>query len=87
MKRSAVIRLTFPTEKLAETLLKAILPETKKPTTSRSRVTIECEGKKITIRIEAEDTSALRSTINSYLRWVTLAKDTYEAAANLETLN
>jgi len=84
MKRSAVIRLELPSEKLLKILLKALLPETKKPTTSRSKVSLESEGKKLTIRIEAEDTSAFRATLNSYLRWVTLVKETYEVVVNLE---
>jgi KEOPS complex subunit Pcc1 len=84
MKRNAVINLELPSAKLLKILLKALLPETKKPTTSRSKVSVEGEGKKLTIRIEAKDTSALRATLNSYLRWVALVKDTYEAAVNLE---
>ncbi|MDH5448281.1 MAG: KEOPS complex subunit Pcc1 [Candidatus Bathyarchaeota archaeon] len=84
MKRNTVIHLELPSEKLLKVLLKALLPETKKPTTSRSKVSVEGEGKKLTIRIEAKDTSALRATLNSYLRWVALVKDTYEVAVSLE---
>jgi len=79
MNRKAVIHLEFPSEKLVKILVKALLPETKKPATSRSRVFVEGEGRLLTLRIEGEDTSAIRSTINSYLRWVVLVRDTYEA--------
>ena len=84
MRRSATIRLELASERLAETLLTALAPETKRPTTSRSRVQLEGKGKRLTIRIEANDTSALRATLNSYLRWVALIRNTYKAAANLE---
>ncbi len=84
MKRNAVVRLEFPSEKLVQTLLKALLPETKKPTTSRSKVLVEGKGKELTLRVEAQDTSALRATLNSYLRWVALVKDAYEVMAGLE---
>ena len=84
MKRNTVIYLELSSEKLLKILLKTLLPETKKSATTRSKVYIEGEGKKLTIRIEAKDTSAFRATLNSYLRWVALVKDTYDAAANLE---
>ncbi|MFQ6068287.1 MAG: KEOPS complex subunit Pcc1 [Candidatus Bathyarchaeia archaeon] len=84
MKRNAVICLQLSSGKEVEILLKALLPETKKLITSRSKVSIEGEGKKLTIRIVARDTSALRAALNSYLRWVALIRDTYTAAVNLE---
>jgi KEOPS complex subunit Pcc1 len=69
MKRTAKIDLEFSSEELVEILLKALLPEAQKPATSRSKVNIKSEGKKLMIRVEAKDTSALRATLNSYLRW------------------
>ncbi|MCK4477980.1 hypothetical protein KAU88_05590 [Candidatus Bathyarchaeota archaeon] len=84
MKRNAVIHFELASKKQLEILLNALMPETKKPATSRSKVSIKGEGKKLIIRIEAKDTSALRATLNSYLRWAALAKDTYEAAVSLE---
>ena len=84
MKRNATIAITFPTRKLARTLLAALTPETRKPTTTRSKVTIRGTGNTLIIRIEAQDTTALRSTLNAYLRWAKLAKDTYEATEDLE---
>ena len=84
MRRSATIRLELASEKLAKTLLTALAPETKRPTTPRSRVQLQGKGKRLTIRIEANDTSALRATLNSYLRWVALIRNTYKATADLE---
>jgi len=84
VKRKAIICLELPSENLLKVLLKALLPETKKPTTSRSKVSIEGKGKKLTIQIKAKDTSALRATLNSYLRWAVLVKDIYNVAASLE---
>lgn len=84
MKKNAVISIQLSSRELLEILLQALLPETKKPATSRSKVVVEGEDKKLTIQIEAQDTSALRATLNSYLRWVALMKDTYEATVKLE---
>jgi KEOPS complex subunit Pcc1 len=72
MKARAVIRLKFPSEEHAKIVLRALEPETKTMPTTRSGVKIEGDGKSLTIRFEARDTSALRASINSYLRWISL---------------
>lgn len=84
MKRKAIITIEFESEEQLNVLQQALMPETKKPLTSRSRVSIEGEGKGFAIHIEARDTPALRATINSYLRWVGIAKRTYEVILNLK---
>jgi KEOPS complex subunit Pcc1 len=84
MRRTAIIRIELPSQKLADVLLAALTPETQKPATSRSKVSLEGGERILTMKVEAEDTSALRSTLNSYLRWVALVRDTYEAAVNIE---
>jgi KEOPS complex subunit Pcc1 len=85
MKRHATITLDLPSSELSEMVLKAIQPETRKPATSRSRVHIsKAQPRQLIMRIEAKDTSALRATLNSYLRWIALITDTYEAVASLQ---
>lgn len=69
---------------MVEILLKALLPETRKPVTSRSKVLIDGFGKKLVIEVEAKDLAALRATLNSYLRWVALIIDTYKTTEQLE---
>lgn len=84
MKRKAVIHIELPSEKMVKTLFKALLPETEKPSTSRSKISIEGESKKLILQIEAKDTSALRAALNSYLRWVSLVRNIYKAVEDLE---
>ncbi len=50
-------------------LMDALLPETEEEI-PRSRVRLRKEDKDLIIEIEAEDTSALRATLSSYLRWI-----------------
>jgi KEOPS complex subunit Pcc1 len=70
MKAKATIRLKFSTEQQAETILKSLKPETEHPTTARSHTTLQKEGKRLTLKVEAKDTVALRATLNAYLRWI-----------------
>ena len=70
MKTSALIRLKFSSEKLLETVFKALEPEVKKPSTVRSSATLKKEGDFLVLKVEAKDTVALRATLNAYLRWI-----------------
>ncbi len=84
MKRTARINIELASEELSKILFQTLLPETKKPATSRSKVSLQSQDKDLTIYIEARDTSAFRATLNSYLRLVVLVNDTYNAAIDLE---
>ena len=83
-ERNATICIESLPCTLLKTLLDALLPETRRPATSRSKVSIATQGERLILRIMAKDTSALRATINSYLRWVALIQDTYLVAVGFE---
>ncbi|MFB0504644.1 MAG: KEOPS complex subunit Pcc1 [Candidatus Bathyarchaeia archaeon] len=72
----ATICIDLPTERQAIVVLKALKPETETSPTRRSRVGIELDGRRILLRFEAKDTTALRASINSYTRWVKLIEET-----------
>lgn len=65
----ATVRLKF-SEKQICTLLNALTPETKAMATRRARVKLEKDGLFLVLTVEAEDTVALRATLNAYLRWI-----------------
>ena len=83
MKAQAIVRLSFPSEKLSKIVLQALKPETKTTPTRRSMIRIEGEGRNLTLSFEAKDTSALRASVNSYLRWIALVN---EACSVLDSL-
>jgi len=74
MKRCAVIRMSFKSEKYLKTVLNALRPETRKSPSGRSRTKVEEEDGELVVSFEARDTSALRAAINAYLRWITLTQ-------------
>jgi KEOPS complex subunit Pcc1 len=74
-KASAVLRVKLPSEEMSETIQKALEPETKTSITYRSKVRLDREGKTVALFFEAEDTTALRASINSYLGWLQLLWD------------
>jgi KEOPS complex subunit Pcc1 len=66
----ASICLNFNSEKMLAILLDALRPEAKSPPTHRSVVKLKTDGTCLTLVINAEDTVALRATINAYLHWI-----------------
>jgi KEOPS complex subunit Pcc1 len=66
----ATIRLKFSNQKQIDTLLAALAPEAKAPPTHRSTVKLEKDGCCLALVVKAEDTVALRATLNAYLSWL-----------------
>jgi tRNA threonylcarbamoyladenosine modification (KEOPS) complex Pcc1 subunit len=70
MKAKATVRLLFSSEKHLTTLLTALAPEADAPVTRRAKAILEKEGTFLVLKVEADDTVALRATLNAYLRWI-----------------
>ena len=70
IRAKAVVRLKFSSDKQLKTLLDALKPETKTLSTRRANVKLDIDGHFLLLTIDAEDTVALRSTLNAYLRWI-----------------
>lgn len=66
----ATIRLKLPSDKHLTTLLNALTPEVNASVTRRAKVKLEKDSLFLVLAVEAEDTVALRSTLNAYLRWI-----------------
>lgn len=62
----------------AATVYGAISPEAGREI-PRTKVTADLEGDKMVLRLQASDLSALRASINSYLRWIKIAEDMNKA--------
>ena len=73
IRAKATVRLKFYSDKQLTTLLNALMPEANAPVTRRSTVKLEKDGLFLLLKVEAEDTVALRSTLNAYLRWINSA--------------
>jgi KEOPS complex subunit Pcc1 len=70
MKANAVLRLKFPSQRRLEIIFKALEPEVRKTPSMRSRAFLEKEDTFLILKIEANDTVALRAAVNAYLRWI-----------------
>lgn len=84
MRANAVVRLDFPSEKHAEIVFCALVPEIEVSVSSRSKVQVDRKGDCLILSFETKDTSALRAALNSYLRFIRLAKSVTETVENLQ---
>ena len=66
----AFVRLNFASQKQLSTLLGALTPETKAQVTRRANVKLEKDGLFLVLTVDANDTVALRATLNANLRWI-----------------
>ena len=70
MKANAEVRLKFPSSKHLKNIYDALLPEIEKPVGGRARMTLKNHEPYLILKAEADDTVALRSTLNAFLRWI-----------------
>ena len=75
MKAQATVRLFFSSEKQLQVILQALKPEIETSSTRRSKVIMTAKGQGLVLDFMARDTSALRASINSYLRLIGVAMD------------
>ena len=66
---SAVIKIEL-NDKLLGVIETALVPEAETPSSDRSKTEIMIEENYLVIVTRASDTTALRASLNSYLRWV-----------------
>ena len=70
------------TVELAKILHEALQPETLSVPSDRARATLAVEGNILQIRIEADDLTALRAAMNSYLAWVSASLGAVHSVTN-----
>ncbi len=72
------VEIEFPDENSARIVYESVLYEHQTVPYKRSQVEFILKGRKIIMHFSAMDNSALRGTLNSYLRWIKAAMDVIE---------
>jgi KEOPS complex subunit Pcc1 len=78
LKAKATIRLKFESDKKLITVINALRPEANAPATRRANAKLKKDGSFLILTVEADDTVALRATLNAYLRWIRSAVNVVE---------
>ena len=71
IKAKASIRIKFCNSKQLAAAVASLKPEVNSPVTHRANVDLQVQDCFFILTVDAEDTVALRATINAYLRWIT----------------
>ena len=79
------IKLESPIQ--AETIMQAVMPDINVLGTERTKVEITKNGDTLKIMIKARDLVGLRASINSTLRWVTIAHETLFELSNHNSIH
>jgi tRNA threonylcarbamoyladenosine modification (KEOPS) complex Pcc1 subunit len=74
-KAAAAVEFSFKNPREAEAVLQAIKPEEELPPSAKCKASIERKKSVLCLRVEAEDTAALRAALNSFIRWTMVARD------------
>jgi KEOPS complex subunit Pcc1 len=74
----AEMEIAFDSEDEAEAIYRALLPEITSAPTDRARADLNLMGKNIYIKIEAKDAASFRAAINTYSRWIKVARSVME---------
>jgi KEOPS complex subunit Pcc1 len=75
------IEIGLASSRLAETVYKSLIPETKQPSGFRSHVSVSRTGRTLELHILADDIVALRAASNTFLRFVAVAVKTVNVVA------
>lgn len=70
MPASAKLTIQLKSRRLADSIAKSLTPEINHPTGTKSQVRVRVEKAKLELTFLARDATALRATMNSYLRMI-----------------
>lgn len=87
LKYKAKITIDVRSLKFADTIFKALKPETNVVNNKRHKIQIDCKEEVLTLIFEAISISKLRALINSYLRWVITTRNTIEVIVKAKNKN
>ncbi len=76
----STIEIPLDSKKTAELLLSALSPETKSGPSDRATTRVSIRDSVLVIEIEANDITALRAAMNSYIAWVSACLRTVNLA-------
>jgi tRNA threonylcarbamoyladenosine modification (KEOPS) complex Pcc1 subunit len=78
VRGKSTIEIPLDSKKTAELLLAALSPETKSGPSDRANTSVLIRDNVLIIKVEANDITALRAAMNSYIAWVSACLRTVE---------
>lgn len=76
---SATLEFELRSAREAEAVRQALMPEEELPSSTRCRATVRRRKNVLCLQVEAGDTAAMRAALNSFIRWMIVARDMVES--------
>lgn len=78
VKGSSTLEIPLESEHIAKILYSALLPETESIPSERATTSVSVKGSSIVVEIVANDLTAMRAALNSYIAWISACMRTIE---------
>jgi len=79
VKGNSILEIPLESERIAKILYSALLPETESIPSERATTSISVKGSSLIIEIIANDLTAMRAALNSYIAWISACMKTIES--------
>jgi len=79
VKGNSILEIPLESERIAKILYSALLPETESIPSERATTSISVKGSSLVVEIIANDLTAMRAALNSYIAWISACMKTIES--------
>ena len=79
VKGNSMLEIPLESERMANILYSALLPETESIPSERATTSVSVKGSSLIIEIVANDLTAMRAALNSYVAWISACMRTIDS--------
>jgi KEOPS complex subunit Pcc1 len=79
VKGISILEIPLESEKMANILYSALSPETESIPSDRATTSVSVKGSSLIVEIDANDLTAMRAALNSYIAWISACMRTMES--------
>ncbi len=79
VKGNSILEIPLESERIAKILYSALLPETESIPSERAKTSVSVKGSSLIIEIIANDLTAMRAALNSYVAWISACMRTIKS--------
>ena len=79
VKGNSTLEIPLESEQLANILYTALLPETESIPSDRATTSVSVKGSSLVVEITANDLTAMRAALNSYVAWISACMKTMDS--------
>ena len=79
VKGNSILEIPLESKRMANILYSALLPETESIPSERATTNVSVKGSSLIVEIVANDLTAMRAALNSYVAWISACMRTIDS--------